>query len=650
RREPLSAARSPTPRRATASSSCSRPASRPPRPSTPPGATARRSPRSRDCVRRPKRSAMPGCGCAPRSAWRGPSSPPATPGEPARSRRPASTSRLAPAAGRALIACTCSSRALSRARDTATRRAPRESAPPPKWLGSAATSNPRSERPSRNSRRRANLERPHAREMRRPGRRPGRTIRSSPRSDGPDHRPRARDLARKRAALRPPDRRRAPLSRSREGGLEGAGGRAPPARPRAPRRARPDPDRAHQPARTRAPEARVERRRQGRGRGRARRAPRRLGRAGARRAQREPRAVAPAAPDAARRPRPAGGARLARSDPRATHRAARRADPRRPRRARRSGPRDAGLPPGPGVADQRRAPLRSRPRAGGRLALAGRPGSPGLGRRARIRRRGGPRGPRGRLGPARHARPGGAVRRAVRAGRGAGRRHPGGRRRAAPRGLVMARVRVLVADDHTIVRQGLVNLLEESGECEVVAEAADGLEAVEKALATRPEVAILDLSMPRLSGLDAVRRIHEALPSTRLLVLTVHEEEEYVLPLVRAGAAGYLIKDSAVAELLAAVRALHAGHGYFSPQVARVLAEQYRHPERAADDPYGGLSPREREVFHLVVEGKTTKEIARALAISVKTADNHRYRLMEKLDVHNAAELVRYAARHGLLP
>ncbi|HXU47037.1 MAG TPA: response regulator transcription factor [Thermoanaerobaculia bacterium] len=214
----------------------------------------------------------------------------------------------------------------------------------------------------------------------------------------------------------------------------------------------------------------------------------------------------------------------------------------------------------------------------------------------------------------------------------------------------MARVRVLVADDHTIVRQGLVNLLEESGECEVVAEAADGLEAVEKALATRPEVAILDLSMPRLSGLDAVRRIHEALPSTRLLVLTVHEEEEYVLPLVRAGAAGYLIKDSAVAELLAAVRALHAGHGYFSPQVARVLAEQYRHPERAADDPYGGLSPREREVFHLVVEGKTTKEIARALAISVKTADNHRYRLMEKLDVHNAAELVRYAARHGLLP
>jgi DNA-binding NarL/FixJ family response regulator len=216
-------------------------------------------------------------------------------------------------------------------------------------------------------------------------------------------------------------------------------------------------------------------------------------------------------------------------------------------------------------------------------------------------------------------------------------------------GKGLARVRVLVADDHTIVRQGLVKLLVESGECEVVAEAADGMEAVEKAQATRPEVAILDLSMPRLSGLEAVRRIREALPQTRVLVLTAHEEEEYVLPIVRAGASGYLIKDSAVTELLAAVRALHAGQGYFGPQAARVLAEQYRHPERASGDPYGDLSPREREVFHLVVDGKTTKEIARALGISVKTADNHRYRLMDKLGVHNTAELVRYAARHGLI-
>lgn len=211
------------------------------------------------------------------------------------------------------------------------------------------------------------------------------------------------------------------------------------------------------------------------------------------------------------------------------------------------------------------------------------------------------------------------------------------------------RVRVLVADDHTIVRQGVVSLLTESGDCDVVAEAGDGVEAVEKALAFRPDVAILDLSMPRLSGLEAVRRIHEALPHTRILVLTMHEEEEYILPLVRAGASGYLNKDSAVAELLAAVRSLHSGQGYFGPQAARVLAEQYRRPEGVADGPYGALSPREREVFHLVVDGRTTKQIAQELGISAKTADNHRYRLMEKLDVHNTAELVRYAARRGLL-
>lgn len=211
-------------------------------------------------------------------------------------------------------------------------------------------------------------------------------------------------------------------------------------------------------------------------------------------------------------------------------------------------------------------------------------------------------------------------------------------------------IRVLVADDHTIVREGLVSLLTESGECEVVAQAADGLEAVERARETRPDVAVLDLSMPRLSGLEAVRRIHEELPRTRVLVLTMHEDEEYVVRVVQAGAAGYLVKDSAGTELLAAVRALHQGQGYFGPGPARALAEQYRHPERTPEDPYGSLTPREREVFHLVVEGRTTKEVAKALSISVKTAENHRTRMMEKLGVHNTAELVRYAARKGLVP
>ena len=211
------------------------------------------------------------------------------------------------------------------------------------------------------------------------------------------------------------------------------------------------------------------------------------------------------------------------------------------------------------------------------------------------------------------------------------------------------KTRVLLADDHTIVRQGLVRLLADAGDCEVVAEASDGMEAVEMARRDRPDVAVLDLTMPRLSGLEAARRIHEELPKTRILVLTVHEDEEYVVPVIRAGASGYLVKDSAAEELLAAVRALARGEGYFGPQAARVLAEQYRHPERSPEDPYGALTPREREVFHWVIEGKTTKETAKALGISVKTAENHRTRLMDKLRVHNTAALVRYAARKGLL-
>lgn len=213
----------------------------------------------------------------------------------------------------------------------------------------------------------------------------------------------------------------------------------------------------------------------------------------------------------------------------------------------------------------------------------------------------------------------------------------------------MPPIRVLVADDHTLVRQGLVSLLAESGECEVVAQAADGLEAVEKVASSHPDVAVLDLAMPRLGGLEAVRRIRERHPRVKVLVLTVHEEEEYVLPIVRAGAAGYLVKDSAVSELLAAVRTVAAGQAYFGPQAARVLAERYRRPPGSADDPYQDLTPREREVLHLVAEGRTTKEIAAELGVSVKTAENHRGRMMDKLDLHNAAEVTRYAAKKGLL-
>jgi len=132
-------------------------------------------------------------------------------------------------------------------------------------------------------------------------------------------------------------------------------------------------------------------------------------------------------------------------------------------------------------------------------------------------------------------------------------------------------------------------------------------------------------------------------------VLTMHQEDEYVLQAVRAGASGYLVKDSAASELLAAVRSLHAGHRHFGPQAARALAVQVQYPERVPEDPYGNLTAREREVFHLMVEGLTTKEIARRLEISTKTAENHRSRVLAKLDVRNTAELVRYALRRGLL-
>ena len=210
-------------------------------------------------------------------------------------------------------------------------------------------------------------------------------------------------------------------------------------------------------------------------------------------------------------------------------------------------------------------------------------------------------------------------------------------------------IRVLVADDHNLVRTGIVKILTESGLCEVVAEAKDGREAVDRAIETRPHVVVLDITMPRLNGIECVRRIREALPSTRVLALTVHDEDEYVLHMVKAGAAGYLVKDSLAGDLVDAVQALYRGQGYFGPQASSVLAESYQHPEREAKDPYGSLTPREREVFHLVAEGKTTKEVAATLEISVKTADNHRARVLEKLGVHNTAELVRYAARRGLI-
>lgn len=210
-------------------------------------------------------------------------------------------------------------------------------------------------------------------------------------------------------------------------------------------------------------------------------------------------------------------------------------------------------------------------------------------------------------------------------------------------------IRVMLADDHTILRQGLVSLLSKDSDCSVVAEASNGLEAVEKAFETRPQVAVIDISMPELNGMEVVKRIHDKLPECKVLVLTMHEEQEYVIHMVRAGASGYLLKDSASEELIDAVKALASGKTYYSQYAASVLATQYSQPDKEWQDPYKNLTQREREVFHLVVDGKTTKDIARALDISVKTAENHRGKVLEKLAVSNTAELVRYAAKHNLL-
>jgi two-component system, NarL family, response regulator NreC len=211
-----------------------------------------------------------------------------------------------------------------------------------------------------------------------------------------------------------------------------------------------------------------------------------------------------------------------------------------------------------------------------------------------------------------------------------------------------APVRVLVADDHTIVRQGLASILRGTDDIIVIAEAGDGYEAVEKALDLKPDVVVLDISMPRLNGLEAARRIRRRLPACRVLVLTMHEAEEYVVRMVRAGVSGYLVKDGAASELITAIRAVRAGKGYFGPNAARILADAVQ-GDAAPDDPYGSLTDREREVFQLVVEGRTSAQIATVLCISPKTVENHRTHIMDKLGVHSAAELLRYAARHGLL-
>jgi DNA-binding NarL/FixJ family response regulator len=214
-------------------------------------------------------------------------------------------------------------------------------------------------------------------------------------------------------------------------------------------------------------------------------------------------------------------------------------------------------------------------------------------------------------------------------------------------------IRVLLADDHTIVREGVRLCLEAMGDIEVVAEAEDGQVAVQLAAQLRPDVAVVDLTMPRLNGVEAIRQIKRDVPSTEVVVLSVHDSEAYVVQALRAGAAGYVLKRNAATELAAAIRAAHDGQAYLHPSIARRVLDDYlsriRGSEVPAAEPHERLTPREREVLQLAAEGHSTRAIAGLLCLSTKTVEHHRASLMTKLGVHGQTELVKYAIRAGLV-
>ena len=203
----------------------------------------------------------------------------------------------------------------------------------------------------------------------------------------------------------------------------------------------------------------------------------------------------------------------------------------------------------------------------------------------------------------------------------------------------------MLVDDHEIVRQGLTALLEREGFA-IVGQAANGMQAVQLAKELHPEVVILDFGMPILNGLDAARAIHEALPTTRLVLLTMHTDEQYVLEGLRAGIRGFVLKTQAAADLVRAIRDVQAGTVFLGPGMSKAIVDAYLSGSAAPAD---HLTPRERQVLQLVAEGRTTKEIARLLGVGVKTAESHRTHLMDKLDIHDTAGLVRYAIRKGFI-
>ena len=215
----------------------------------------------------------------------------------------------------------------------------------------------------------------------------------------------------------------------------------------------------------------------------------------------------------------------------------------------------------------------------------------------------------------------------------------------------MRKIKILFADDHTLIRGGLRLIVEQQPDMMVVGEAEDGRQAVTLAVSLNPDVAVLDIGMPNLNGIEAAKQITQAEPKTAVVVLSMHRDETYILRALKAGVRGYLLKDSAESDLVRAIRAVAEGKSFFSPAVSKVLLEDYmRKLQRTgAEDSYDLLTPREREILQLVAEGKSNKEIASALNLSVYTVETHRANIMEKLKLKSLPELILYAVRKGII-
>ncbi len=213
------------------------------------------------------------------------------------------------------------------------------------------------------------------------------------------------------------------------------------------------------------------------------------------------------------------------------------------------------------------------------------------------------------------------------------------------------KIRILLVDDHAILRAGLRAILNSETDIEVVDEAGDGKEAVAKAEKLRPDVALMDISMPVMDGLEATRRIQQCCPEVKVLVLTVHDNEEYLFQILEAGGSGYVVKKSADTELISAIRAVHRGEAFLSPMATKMVIGGYLHAmgREEAKQNYTNLTSREEEVLKLITEGYTNQEVAERLIISVKTVESHRAHILDKLELHTRADLVKYARTHGML-